>query len=127
MTTKYLVKQAIPRENAKTEFKLLGTAVLFSDPKAGIIKTETYGDLKLHRKEKLSAAGNAVYVVSKEKPMKEEGKTISHEVGTFVVQAEGDRATLFLHLMNDSYPAWVKQERTAAEASTSAASAEVAF
>ena len=124
MTTKYLVKQAIPRENAKTEFKLLGTAVLFSDPKAGIIKTETYGDLKLHRTDKLSAAGNSVYVVSKQKPLKEEGKTISHEVGTFVVKAEGDRATLFLHLPTDSYPAWAKQNRPAAGA---AASTEVAF
>jgi hypothetical protein len=127
MTTKYLVKQAIARDNAKTEFKLVGTAILFNDPKDGIIKTEAYGDLKLHQKDKLSAKGNAVYVVSKEKPMKEEGKTISREVGTFVVQAEGDRATLFLHLMNDSYPAWAKQERTAPINTSAASRAEIPF
>jgi len=123
MTTKYSVKRAISKDGEKTTFQLLGTAILFNDPKAGIIKTEAYGDLRMHLKDKVSAKGNKVYVVSKEKPTKEEGKSISHEVGTFVLQPTNERGTLFLHLLNESFPAWAREERPAQAPAATGASA----
>ena len=107
MTTKYLVKQ-VGQQDGKNTYTLKGTALLFDDGERGVIKTNDWGDLQLLQKEKPSANGHTVYTVKKAKPGKEEGKTIANEVGTFVLRPDGTTAVLFLHLLNGSFPAFLK-------------------
>jgi hypothetical protein len=123
MTTKYSVKRAIAKDGEKTTFQLLGTAILFNDPKAGIIRPRPTGTCACIWRTRSPPPTTKEYVVSKEKPTKEEGKAISHEFGTFVLQPTNERATLFLHLLNESFPCWVREDRPAQALASTGASA----
>ncbi len=123
--TKYNVKKVTETEGKK-HFEPVATALIYEGNKAGIIKSEAWGDLKLFLKDKPGASGSEVYTVKKGKPGKEEGKTILNEVGTFIVRPGGETGVLFIHLLEDSFAVFRRDSEKEATNTSTSESAEVA-
>ena len=117
--TKFLMKQVGEKDGQRT-YTLVGTVILKEDPTKGYIKSD-WGDLQLFLAEKQPASGDALYTVKKAKKAGE--RTFWHEVGNFLLKKDRSAGTVFLHLFDQSFPAYLPRPKPEGETGATAQAA----